>query len=309
MKRKYVVTGATSFLGVHLLKSLLKDECEIFAVIRPNSANRKRIPLDDRIKIIELDLNQIETLPIKLKNEKIDAFYHLAWEGTRAPYRDDIKLQKENYMAAVKAARSAIELESGLFVGCGSQAEYGKIIGAVDENKECEPLTAYGKEKYEAYLTIKGIAATANMRFVWPRIFSAYGPYDYSGTLVMSSLEKLKNNLPLDLTLCEQNWDYIFIEDVAEIFRLFFERKNAEGIYNIASGISMKLKYFIEEMKKIVGSDSQLNYGAVPYGKEGPVSFVPNIDKLKKDLSWNRMTSFENGIKKIIESESAYEKN
>ena len=55
--KRVVVTGASSFIGAYLIQELLKDtENEIYAVIRPNSSNRDRVPQDDRVKIVELDM-------------------------------------------------------------------------------------------------------------------------------------------------------------------------------------------------------------------------------------------------------------
>lgn len=62
--KRVVVTGASGFIGAYLIQELLKDtENEIYAVIRPNSSNRDRVPQDDRVKIVELDMAQIEELP------------------------------------------------------------------------------------------------------------------------------------------------------------------------------------------------------------------------------------------------------
>ena len=62
--KRVVVTGASSFIGAYLIQELLKDtENEIYAVIRPNSSNRDRVTQDDRVKIVELDMAQIEELP------------------------------------------------------------------------------------------------------------------------------------------------------------------------------------------------------------------------------------------------------
>ena len=88
---KVVITGATSFIGVHLIQEWLKEDCEIFAVVRPNSTNIKHLANDDRIHIVEKDMKEYYTLSDVI--DDADCFYHLAWEGARAPYRDDKNMQ------------------------------------------------------------------------------------------------------------------------------------------------------------------------------------------------------------------------
>ena len=63
--KRVVVTGASGFIGAYLIQELLKDtENEIYAIIRPNSSNRDRVPQDDRVKIVELDMAQRNCRPM-----------------------------------------------------------------------------------------------------------------------------------------------------------------------------------------------------------------------------------------------------
>lgn len=297
--KKVVVTGATSFIGVHLINQLIEAGYYVYAVARPASVNMYRIPSSDKVKILELELCQIEKIIELIPSA--DVFYHLAWEGTRAPYRDDKKLQEKNYQCSVAAMRSAIALGVDLFVGSGSQAEYGKMTGEISEKYPCRPITAYGIEKYHASQTLAEMAEKAQIRFCWMRIFSLYGDLDYSSTLVMSCIDKMKKNLPIQLTECTQNWDYTFIGDAVEAMVLFIDKSNNSGVYNIASGASRPLREYVEEIKEVLHSDSLVEYGAVPYGPEGPVSMKPVVNKMKNELNWTPKTSFRHGIEMICE--------
>jgi len=302
--KNVVVTGATSFIGVHIIKEYLKNNCQVIAVVRPNSKNLNRLPENNLLTIMEISMDKIETIIEKIKNEKIYIFYHLAWEGVRVPYRDDIILQNENYRFAIDAMKVAKSLGCETFIGAGSQAEYGNCIGKIDENYQAKPATEYGRAKLKAYKTLKVMAKENNMKFIWTRIFSVYGIYDYKGTLVMSALDKMKRNESIPLTQCSQSWDFIYVEDVAKAMYLLANTSCIEGIYNIASGISRQLKDFVIEMKDICKSESVLQFGAIPYSSEGIVSFEPIVDKLKENLEWVCEIKFEDGIKKILEFSS-----
>lgn len=299
--KNVIITGATSFIGVHLIKEYLKNNCKVIAVVRPNSKNLSRLPESDLLKVVELPMEKIEDILRNVANEQTDIFYHLAWEGVRAPYRDDAILQNNNYDCAVKAMNVAKELGCRVFIGSGSQAEYGKCVGKIDENYKTKPITEYGKAKLKAYETLKLMAEENNMKFIWTRIFSVYGTYDYSGTLVMSALDKMKKNENIPLTECIQNWDFIYVEDAAKIMYLLGNASCMEGVYNIASGESKQLKEFVMDMKRICNSKSELQFGAVSYSSEGVVSFEPAIEKLKQNLGYTCEISFEEGIRKILE--------
>lgn len=297
--KKIVITGATSFLGIHLIGEWLKESCEIYAVVRPGSSNLKHIPINSRINIIEKEMFEYDEL--KKDINSADYFYHLAWEGTRAPYRDDKDMQKKNYECTVKAFNSAVQMQCEFFLGAGSQAEYGIVEGLVDENYICLPNTEYGKEKLHAYSTLENLAKENNMRFVWTRIFSLYGKYDYSKTLVMSSIEKMKNNAPIDLSPCTHLWDFLNVEDAARALKLLAVTDCENGIYNVASGEYRPLREFVEEIKEVLESSSELRFGKIEYGSGGPVNLMPVADKIKCQTMWQPIISFKEGIKKMID--------
>lgn len=184
-----LITGATSFLGVSLIDTLVNNKVEVYAVVRPNSDNLNRLK-SYNVNLIELDIANFSELK-KLDLPAIDAFYHLAWHGTRGDMRDDKKIQSINFQASIHALQTAISCKCKVFIGAGSQAEYGQISGEIPETDQLElPNTQYGKAKLQVYKEAKTILKNNNIRFVWPRIFSLYGPNDYQNTLVMSSLKK-----------------------------------------------------------------------------------------------------------------------
>lgn len=296
--KKVVITGATSFIGVHLIQEWLKKEdCKIYAVIRPNSQNKKRIPPDKRICIIECAMEHYDMLNQKI--ESVDYFFHLAWKGARAPYRDDIEMQHNNYECAIKAMEMSESMGCQFFLGTGSQAEYGITSGLVNEQYPCDPNTAYGREKLHACIDLKSMADKSGIRFIWTRIFSIYGRYDYPKTLFMTALEKMCKNETVEMTAGIQLWDYLNVEDAARAMVLLADSECNSGIYNLASGEYRPLRDFIIEMKETLHSKSLLKFGAIPYGVSGPVNLTPDVHKIKCAISWAPQISFEEGIRSL----------
>ena len=296
--KKIVIAGATSFIGVHLIEEWLKENCEVFAIVRPDSRNISRIPKSSKIHIIEREMAEYDRLSEDIK--EADCFYHLSWEGARAPYRDDKIMQSKNYVCTLKAFDSAVKMGCAFFLGAGSQAEYGSTNGLVDEDYPCSPNTEYGREKLHAFKTLATKANKANVHFIWTRMFSVYGRYDYIKTLVMSVIDKMQKNEPVEMTLCTQLWDYLNVEDAARAMKLFAFSDCKSGIYNVASGDYKPLRDFVETIKEVTGSQSELQFGAVPYDPNGPVNLTPDVRKIKNALHWKPEIGFEEGIKRLI---------
>ena len=101
--KNVVVTGATSFIGIHIIKECIKNNCEVIAVVRPDCKNLNRLPKTNLLTVIEIDMKHIEGIIEEIETKKIDLVYHLAWDGVRAAYREDGALQYNNYKCAINA--------------------------------------------------------------------------------------------------------------------------------------------------------------------------------------------------------------
>lgn len=298
---KIVVTGATSFIGSSVVRELATDRKNmIYAVIRPGSVNRKKIPNVDNVKVIELDMLRLDELHNCIE-EQIDVVYHFAWEGVRMPQRDDSMIQEQNFVAAQKIVAECRLLGCKRFIGIGSQAEYGQMSGIITEEHECNPTCEYGRKKNAARIYLEEYGKEHQMEYIWTRIFSVYGPDDYEGSLIMSCINKMLKNENIPLTECLQEWDYLHIDDIAKLFAMLSDAECKSGVYNVASGIHKPLKDYVEIMKEVIHSESELQYGKVPFGEQGMVSFMPSVEKIRKETGWKPLVTFEEGVRTMIQ--------
>ena len=86
----YIITGATSFLGVELAQALIQQGHQVTAICRPDSHGLRNLP--KRVKIIYGQMDEYGTLDTKIAHT--DAFVHLAWSGTGHDGRDATQVQK-----------------------------------------------------------------------------------------------------------------------------------------------------------------------------------------------------------------------
>lgn len=251
------------------------------------------------IEIIELAQENISEL--KQYINRCDVCYHLAWSGTRGLGRYDESLQKQNFNNTINTFQTVKELGCTVFIGTGSQAEYGNITDVITKETPPRPNTAYGKYKLESCIKLNKLAEINNIRFVWGRIFSLYGEDDFHETLVMKAVEKMKADETLEMTEGTQYWNYLYVGDLVKLLIELGCISEAYGIFNLASNDTRLLKEYILEMKKALDSKSTINFGSVPYRQEGQVSIRPAINKLLEILSDKKYNfeKFKNVIVKI----------
>ena len=104
--KKVVVTGPTGEVGLALVEELLKNNIEVFAVVRPNSQRANRLRSDKNLHIVENNLNELDKLKDKIQ-EKCDVFYHLAWDYSRDHNNVEKQYRNVGYtLDAVHAAKA-----------------------------------------------------------------------------------------------------------------------------------------------------------------------------------------------------------
>ena len=299
--KRVIVTGATSFIGSPLVEKLSNSGFYVYAVVRPKSKNINNIKLNSNVEIVECDLNDISKLDT-LINEKCDACFHIAWNGTRYPERDDKDIQFKNYCNSIDAYESSKRLGCTAFISTGSQAEYGHCEGIVDDNYPTNPVTEYGKAKLLAHDEIQKRCLKDNIKFGWIRIFSCYGYNDYDNSLVSMCIRKMKTNEDIILTKGIQLWNYVFIDDVINILlELLLNNNYQSETFNVCSNDTRPLKEYVYELKSILASNSNLLFGAKDYNEsEGVVSFKPLNQNVSNILHYDNYVSFKEGIDIIL---------
>lgn len=298
--KSIIVTGATSYIATALTQRLLKENYKVYAIVRPYSHNIEKVPRHKNVEIIELDMQEINQLS-DYKFENVEALYHFAWEGVRGEKRNDVALQQKNYEYSIKCIDTALKMGIPYFVGVGSQAEYAITKDIITEDTALRPDTEYGKQKAAVYKYGMDACQTEETCFLWARIFSTYGIGEDNNTLIMQCIERMRGGAAIDLSPCQHLWDYTYIDDVAEALLMLVKSGVSCGAYNISSGQAKPLKEFVEAIKNLMSSKSELRFGAIPYGSNPPIEMNPDVSKLKDATGWEPLTSFEEGIRKIIE--------
>lgn len=298
---KFVITGATSFIGLELTEYLLANCHSVIAVCRPNSKGLSSIP--DGVEIVTSEMVDYGNLHNEIT--QADVFINLAWGGTGHDGRNVIDVQKENIAYTTAAFFAAEKMGCKLFLEAGSQAEYGSTTEPQREDSPCNPFSEYGKAKLQVKEELFKFSEQMGMKYIHLRIFSMFGENDHPWTLVMSAIDKMLRNEKVDLSPCTQNWNFIYIKDAVRIITTLCVKavENLDfkhEVYNIASEDTRVLKDFVVRMKELTNSTSELNFGAmIPANL---VSLQPNMHKTKKVAGMISNYSFDDVIKIIVET-------
>ena len=295
-----VITGPTGAIGMAIIKRCIEDGRKVLAICHKGSKRISQIPQNEFVKVVEANLDEYSKLYTEGEEEnEYGTFIHLAWNGTFGDTRNDMFLQADNIKYTLDACELAKRLGCSVFLGAGSQAEYGRVNEPLRPDTPAFPENGYGMSKLAAGQMSRVKCEQMGIKHIWARILSVYGPYDGQNTMIMSSLKKMLNNEETHFTAGEQMWDYIYSEDAADMMLYLAENSTSGKIYLIGSGEARPLKEYIREMYEITGCTARLGLGDIPYGNKQVMCL--QIDKKCLGIPKNSMNTFKVGIVGVID--------
>ena len=251
--KRVAITGATSGIGIAIIKECIKSKIEVLAFVNKDSLNRDRIPQDKYVRIVECSLE--EMAEFENNNLSADVLFHLAWKNTKKEMRDEVKPQIRNINYSIDSVGLAHKLNCKVYVGAGSQAEFGRSNEKLNEESITKPETAYGMAKLCSCQMTRLECRKYGIKHIWPRIFSTYGPNSQENTILSYTISSILRNESPKLTACEQIWDFMYVDDAARAMMLLAQYGRDGEIYCVSSGKSGKMRDFIgivsKELKKM----------------------------------------------------------
>lgn len=296
--KKAMVTGATGFIGRFVVRELVRQGVEVYAIVRDV---RRASVLPEGVKLFVCSLSEIRSLPQIIEDRDIDAVFHIAWQGVSGSGARCQDAQIQNMVSTLDLIDAIHEMDIKTVIGCGSlhEAEASVEMG---EDKVIDNLGLYYKAaKMAAHWMGKAKAGSYGIRFFWPLI-NTYGEEECSSRLVNTIIREIFKGKSPDLSAGEQFYDFVHVNDVARALYLIAE-KGVDGTnYTIGSGDAKPLKEFLEIVGKVAnelnGSDIPLGFGRITSNVISLPKETFDISKLRNDTGFQISVPFEEGIKR-----------
>jgi len=297
--RRAIISGANGFVGSAVVRELLQNGYEILALDREGCFGN--LPTNENVHFIPCDLAEIGHLKEKLPKQDFDIFFHFAWAGSAGPARADTALQLQNAQWTVDALRAAKELGCSRFLGAGSIMEHETMAAAYAQGNRPGQGYIYGGGKLIAHVMCMSVAAQIGIDLIWPEITNAYGVGERSPRLVNTTIQKCLRGETPQFTAGTQNYDFVYIEDIARAFRLIGEKGKPFHEYLIGSSHAKPLREFLLEMQMAVAPDLKFQFGNIPFtGIDLPLQRF-DCSQTEADTGFRAEVSFAEGCRKTME--------
>jgi nucleoside-diphosphate-sugar epimerase len=293
--RKILVTGASGFIGRHVLAPLLQAGHEVHAV-----SFKKKPKKETNIKWHQADLKNSTQTQNLIEKIQPTHLLHFAWCAEPGKFWTD----PEN-IQWVEASYNLIKFfhaQGGIrAVVAGSCAEYNWNKSIYSEKARPEkPATLYGKCKQELQIKIESFCNEVNLSLCWGRVFFVYGPYEHPARVVSSVVRSLLNNEFAKCSNGKQKRDLLFVEDVASGFVSILENK-ITGIVNIGSGEGIALKDVIKTIGDKIGRSNLIQMGTLLSPANDPLTLVADTKRLTEEVGWVPKFDINTGLDRTIQ--------
>lgn len=267
MSQRVLITGASGFIGYHLIKAAQKAGLEVDAAVRSSSKLSQLNALAPRF--VSLDLSSKESLVKSLEEGQYTYIIHAAG-ATKAKNIEEYNTINADYTRnlAQAAAQSSIPLKKFVFVSSLAAIGPGDYhdIHLFTEHKEPEPVTAYGKSKLLAEQYLSGIPLPLAVL----RPTAVYGPGEKDLFIVFKMLQ---DGLDMYIGKKPQRFSFVYVQDLVNAIMLALHAENRKDhTYNISDG-NVYNRYELADTFKDLSGKKTIRFH-IP---EGIVKVVANV--------------------------------
>jgi len=282
---RVLVTGATGFIGQHVVRSLSGAGHRILGT------SRSPVPMPGLTNLDLCEYRMGDPLPRTITEWVPEAVVHLAWEGIPDFSR---QLCICNVDDQTRFFQLAVQLPSvRRVVAAGSCREYGAAIGRSSGSVEVVPDSDFGWAKASLHRILQAECAEAQVGLTWFRLFYVYGPGQRHRSLVPTILDQLASGDSLVVEHPDAAKDFVYVVDVADAVERAVHSTGVHDVIDLGIGRLQR----VQEVLNAVSAGSDL--AAQPVGERyrPPVDGLwANLDTARDILGWQPTTGLVEGI-------------
>lgn len=255
-----LVTGATGFIGSHLVRRLLDAGWETHVVLRkPGRSDEGH----GRARAYVHDGSTVDLVRIVSASKPTVVFHLASLFLTQHQAPDVERLIASNVLFSTELAEAMVANGVKSLVNTGTSWQHY-------EGADYNPVNLYAASKEAFEVIARYYSEAYGLRMITLKLFDTYGPSDLRGKLIGLLLAAARDERTLSMSLGEQYIDLVHVDDVVDAYLVAAERLisglvEKEECYGISSGEALRLRDLVDLVEKVSGKSISIDWGARPY--------------------------------------------
>lgn len=261
--RRALVTGATGFVGSHLVARLLADGWEVHALVRGQSALDRLGPDARRVQVHRGD-DGIDAVRAAMRHARLDVVFHLASLFLSDHEPLDVAHLVESNITFGSLLLEAMSRENvRCLVNAGTSWQHY-------EGRDYSPVNLYAATKQAFEAILQYYVEATPIRAVTLELSDTYGPGDPRRKIINLLVEAARSGRELVASPGEQEIDLVHVDDVVDAFitgagKLLSGRVDAHERYSVSSRSAISLRALAVELERALGRKVPVAWGGRPY--------------------------------------------
>ena len=292
-----LVVGGTGFIGINLVKKLLKLGARVTSL----SLKRKKNKLTHKnLKYVYCDYTKFNLLKKKI-NKSFEYVVNLGGYINHSKFFTKGRLVIDSHFLSTMNLLLSLEKKKlKIYLHIGTCDEYGANISPIKENSKEDPITSYAFAKLASINLLIMLNKTENFPATVLRLFLVYGPHQKNDRLIPQVINGCLKKKNFPVSKGNQLRDFCYIEDIINAIILSLVKKRALGkVFNVGSGKPVSVKFIINKISKII-KQGKPQFNKIPFRKNENLKLYPSINKIGRILGWKPKTNLNQGLVKTI---------
>ncbi len=301
-RTRTLVTGATGFIGLRLVRRLVAAGAPVFAGVAPDETPERVAALPEQVHGLTFDLRDGGAVESALAQAAPQLVFHLAALGVTDPGVDPRLALAVNVGGALHVLEAMRQRASGhgdiqRIVLAGTCHEYG----ARETSEGLDPFNAYAASKVAAWAYGRMYWRAYDLPIITVRPFQVYGPGQPEHTLIPAAIRKALMGQDFSMTPGEQERDFIYVDDVVEGMVAAAVASGIDGhSVDLGTGRVHPVYQVVDRIWTIARAQGRILRGELPYRPGEVKHLAADAARTAQLIGWRAQVGLEEGLGETV---------
>lgn len=301
--RPVLVTGASGFVGSHLVSQLISKKAKVVTLTRKGS--KLSMYTRDETGSVE----NFDKLCEIVKKRHINTIFHLAAQPiVEVGQTNPVKTFEVNIRGTWNVLEAGRRNRVQKVIIASTVHVYGDNPKVPFKEKYYpQPSRPYETSKACADLLAQSFADSYNLPVEIPRFVNIYGPGDFNFTrLIPKVIKSILDGKQPEVWDIGSIRDFLYIDDAINAYLMLAEKKLEDGkrlrVFNFGTGKPIKIYELVLKIIKLANISLEVRLGNPPEERSNEIKKqYASISRAKKELGWRPKVSLEEGLLRTIQ--------